>query len=111
MRWTPCCVLAGFPCSSVLPCAYFFLLLPFSCQKKSKEVPHTLNMSWLDLNAPIPVEEEEADAPVLVEEEADALGFNLNVLPLDNNNGNDLNSFVSIFLCHLSCSMLPLDRI
>jgi uncharacterized membrane protein YcfT len=57
-RWTPCCAFAGFPYSSVLPCAYLFaiaVLMP----KKSREAPHTLNMSWLDLNTPVPVEEEE----------------------------------------------------
>ena len=78
---------------------------------------------WVDLNAPFggsasPVlVEEEANAalclnaPVLEEEEAYALRFDLSVLPLDNDNGNDLKSFVSIFLCHHSCSMLPLAKI
>ena len=77
---------------------------------------------WVDLNAPFGgsashvLVEEEANAALCLnapalEEEAYALGFDLSVLPLDNDNGNDLKSFVSIFLCHHSCSMLPLAKI
>jgi hypothetical protein len=109
-----------FPCSSVLPCAYLFaiaVLMP----KKSREAPHTLNMSWLDLNARVLVEEEEeADASVLVEEEeADAPGFDLNVLTLDNDNVMT-STHLFLFSCvisHVPCILwtefdlnLPLDE-
>ena len=89
------------------------------CRSRSTTHPQ---YGWVDLNAPFggsasPVLEEEANdalclnALVLEEEEAYALRFDLSVLPLDNDNGNDLKSFVSIFLCHHSCSMLPLAKI
>jgi len=89
------------------------------CRSRSATHPQ---YGWVDLNAPFggsasPVlEEEEANDALclnalVLEEEAHALGFDLNVLSLDNDNDNDLNSFVSIFLCHHTCSMLPLDMI
>ena len=83
------------------------------------EAPHP-QYGWVDLNASFggsasPVLVEEANDALclnaLVLEEAHALGFDLNILFLDNDNDNDLNSFVSIFLCHHTCSMLPLDMI
>ena len=89
------------------------------CRSRSATHPQ---YGWVDLNASFggsasPVLVEEANdalclnALVLEEEEAYALRFDLSVLPLDNDNGNDLKSFVSIFLCHHSCSMLPLAKI
>ena len=97
---------------------------PFKCDCRAyKQKRHTPSIWVVDLNtpfggsaSPVLVEEEAnaalcLNAPVLEEEEAYALRFDLSILPLDNDNGNDLKSFVSIFLCHHSCSMLPLAKI